>query len=359
VVARRGPAVLARTESGNIFRMVDRRVQRAYDVRFSAAFADFSPEIPTLSGVVDMHAHGHEGGQDPLAVARLASQAGMGTILWKTLVNRRTPWLACEALRDALARWADTTGIPPVRCAFGATTDTFLGGPTLARVREMVAHGAAAIWLPVITHVNSMIRIGAPGFLARQNQGLPPMSEERARALGGTSLVERGRVRPEIIEVCRFLADHDVLLFFGHAPPEEVLLLAEELSRMGFRKAVVDHPLSQVTHFTHEQLRSLVQAGVFLNWTYDELSPMLGVDPQDMVDAIQAVGPEHCVLSSDAGDPVLPHTVECMRLMLAILESYGLSASAVRQMAVENPSRLLNLPVRGEAWGSMGRTVDT
>jgi hypothetical protein len=324
--------------------MVDRRVQRAYEIRFSAAFADFSPELPALHGAVDMHAHGHEGGQDPLAIARLASQAGMGAILWKTLVNRRAPWIAFHALQDALFRWADTTGTTPVHCAFGATTDTFLGGPTLARVREVVEHGAAAVWLPVISHVNSMMRVGAPGFVARQQGSLPPMSEEQARSLGGTSLVERGRLRPEIVEVCRFLADHDVVLFFGHAPPEESLVLAEELSRIGFRKGVVDHPLSQITQFSIEQMRFLTEAGVSLNWTYDELSPMLGVDPQDMVAAIEAVGPAHCVLSSDAGDPILPHTVESMRLMLALLSSYGLSASAVHQLAVENPSRLLNLP---------------
>ncbi len=37
---------------------------------------------------------------------------------------------------------------------------------------------------------------------------------------------------------------------------------------------------------------------------------ILTVDPQDMVNAIRAVGPEHFMLFSDAGIPLLPQTVE-------------------------------------------------
>ena len=123
-----------------------------------------------------------------------------------------------------------------------------------------------------------------------------------------------------------YLADHDVALFFGHASHEEALALAEEVQRIGFRKAVVDHPFSPIIDLDVPRLRQLAAAGVYLNWTYDELSPLLGVDPQDIVAAIEAIGPEHCLLSSNTGDPVLPHSVGAMRLLAATLGATGCRA---------------------------------
>jgi Family of unknown function (DUF6282) len=329
--------------------MVNRRVRRAYEVRFGTEFEPFSPEKPQLDGMVDVHAHGHAGQQDPLAVSRLATQAGMVGMLWKTIGSPRAPWVAYEELREAIARWADAEQVAPLALAFGAMTEPAFGGPTLERVREAVARGASAVWLPVITNVNSLTKVGAPGAFAGTPGYLPPMSEEQARALGGVSLLEGGRLRPEIVDAVHYLADHDVALFFGHASHEEALALAEEVQRIGFRKAVVDHPFSPIIDLDVPRLRQLAAAGVYLNWTYDELSPLLGVDPQDVVAAIEAVGPEHCLLSSDAGDPVLPHSVESMRLLAATLESYGLPRAAVRQMGSTNPARIMGLTARRRA----------
>ena len=56
-------------------------------------------------------------------------------------------------------------------------------------------------------------------------------------------------------------------------------------------------------------MSDFAQAGIWLNFPYDELSPLLGVDPARMYDAIRAVGPEHFTLSSDAGEPLFPNLV--------------------------------------------------
>jgi hypothetical protein len=329
--------------------VVDRRVRRAYEVRFGTDFEPFSPEAPPLPGVVDVHAHGHSGQQDPLSVSKLATRAGMRGILWKTIGSPKAPWAAYQAMREELARWAEGEQLAPVETAFGVMTETPFGGPTIARAREAIEHGAAAIWLPVITNVRSLVRVGAPGAFAGVTGALAPMTEEQARARGGVSLTEGGRLRPEIADLLRYVADADVALFFGHASPDEALALGEEVERLGFTKAVVDHPFSPIIDLDVPRLKQLAAAGVYLNWTYDELSPMLGIDPQDMVAAILAVGPEHCLLSSDAGDPIMPHSVEAMRMMLAITESYGVPRDAVYQMATTNPSHILGLPAQAPA----------
>lgn len=324
--------------------MISTRVRRTYEIRFGTKFEPFEPEIPALAGAVDMHAHGHVGQQDPLGVCHLASRSGMGGILWKTLHDFQAPWRSYADLTEKLTHWAETEGIPPVRCFFGAMTEPQCGGPTMERVRDAVEHGAAAIWLPVLMSVHSITRIGVgPSQFLGRDTFSPPVPEAEARALGGVSLLDNGRLRPEIRDVVHYVAERDVILSFGHASPAEAAALAEEAQRIGFRKCMIDHPLSEVRDLTVDDMRQLAAAGVWFNWTYDELSPMLGVEPQTMVDAIVAVGPEHSLISSDAGDPVLPHSVECMRLMFATLQSFGLPHETVEQMAVSNPHQLLQL----------------
>ena len=79
-------------------------------------------------------------------------------------------------------------------------------------------------------------------------------------------------------------------------------------------------------------MKRWAQAGVRFALTWDELSPLLGADPQDMVAAIRAIGPEHFMLSSDAGIPLLPQTVEAYRLLAATLRAYGMTEPEMRQV---------------------------
>ena len=59
-------------------------------------------------------------------------------------------------------------------------------------------------------------------------------------------------------------------------------------------------------------------AGVRFALTWDELSPLLGVDPQDMVGVIRAVGP-------------------------ATLRAYGLTSPEMRQLVASSAKEMLSL----------------
>jgi predicted metal-dependent TIM-barrel fold hydrolase len=70
---------------------------------------------------------------------------------------------------------------------------------------------------------------------------------------------------------------------------------------------------------------------------------MVSVDTQDMVAVIRAVGPEHFMLSSDAGIPLLPQTVEAYRLLAAMLRAYGMTEVEMRQLMTGSAKELLPL----------------
>jgi hypothetical protein len=70
---------------------------------------------------------------------------------------------------------------------------------------------------------------------------------------------------------------------------------------------------------------------------------MMGVDPAKMYGAIRAVGVEHFTLSSDAGDPLFPNSVEAMRQLSGYMVAFGMGAEEIETMCVRNPAKLVGL----------------
>jgi hypothetical protein len=176
------------------------------------------------------------------------------------------------------------------------------------------------------------------GSTADRSEQTPPLPWDEALRIGHYLIDEQGRLKPEVREIIRLVADYDRALFFGHATHPEIFAIAEEVDKLGFKKAVVDHPFSPFVDLNVEQMQQLAQVGIWMNFTYDEISPLLGVDPYLMYQAIRAVGPEHCTLSSDAGEPLFPNSVECMRMMRAYMRAYGLTDDEVRLVSTTNPA---------------------
>src|SRR6201988_3057081 len=62
------------------------------------------PSLDYVIGVddaIDIHCHAHEGQQDALGVAKLASKSGMKGILYKTIVGRKGPAGTVSGVRSA------------------------------------------------------------------------------------------------------------------------------------------------------------------------------------------------------------------------------------------------------------------
>jgi hypothetical protein len=74
----------------------------SYPARRGFKQGPVDPSVDYVLGVqdaIDIHCHAHEGQQDALGVAKLASKSGMRGILYKTIVGRkdpREPLRACE-----------------------------------------------------------------------------------------------------------------------------------------------------------------------------------------------------------------------------------------------------------------------
>ena len=69
--------------------------------------------------------------------------------------------------------------------------------------------------------------------------------------------------------------------------------------------------------------------------------PMLSFP--DYVRAIRAVGPEHCFLASDVGQPQRPIQSEAWKEYLTYMMKAGLTVPEIDMMAKRNPARLIGL----------------
>lgn len=310
----------------------------------------FPPAVPRVADAIDIHCHAHEGQQDALALAKLASQSGMRGILFKTIGAISGEYRPAEAVRqvnEALNRWADETEIAPIACwaGFGIAMDN--KPPSVEKLRRNLGEGVAGVWLPVFNHANTYNKVGGKAIWidpkADPAEHTAPLPWEEALKCGYYMLDEKGRLKPEFEEYIRIIIDHNVALFFGHATHPEIWAIAELVEKLGFRRAVIDHPFSPFVDLTVAEMKQLAAAGIYLNFTFDEISPLLGVDPKKMYDAIRAVGVQSVTLSSDAGEPLFPHSVECMRLIRGYMEAFGLTADELTTVSTTNPAKIVGL----------------
>jgi len=325
--------------------MVSRRVVRSYEARYSMGANKAS--MYDLTDAIDVHAHARGGDEeDPMHAAQEASRAGMKAILFKSISPGR-PWDVARRLQEDADRWAERQGLRPVQCLSAWVVGIPLRPIDFAEIEAAVEGGIAGMWMPPVTSAWSISRLGGRGKwfdeTRRMDDPVAPVVWEEARKTGLYVLDEHGRLMPEVRDTVRLCADHGVALSFGHLSPQEMDAMAEEVDALGYQRAFIDHPFSEVFDLDVPAMKQWATAGLRFALTWDELSPLLGVDPQDMVEAIRAIGPEHFMLSSDAGIPILPPTVEAYRLLAATLRAYGMTETEMRQLMTGSAAEIVNM----------------
>jgi hypothetical protein len=322
------------------------RCVASYAARHLYHPGEIRPPHIKVKDAIDIHCHAHPGQQNPFDLAKRASRAEMKGILFKSIVGE-DPAAMVRKVQEDVNRWAEDEGLEPVSCWAGFMVGRQFSPVSAAQVAEMIDGGVIAIWLPVFSHVNTLNTVGTYRRFAEPGSNAPgwvgPMPWDSALKLGHYNLDENGNVLSEVREIIRTCADRDVALFFGHATHKEIYKLADEVDMVGLRRVVIDHPFSPFINLSIDQMKELSRRGILFNFTYDELSPLIGVDPRLMYEAIREVGPENFTLSSDAGEPLFPDSVEAMRLIRAYMEAFGLTQEELYTVCTRNPAKVVRL----------------
>ena len=81
----------------------------------------------------------------------------------------------------------------------------------------------------------------------------------------------------------------------------------------------------------------------FIENTFAHVMPPALISPSDISGYIKAIGPEHCVLSTDFGQIFNPPAPEGFHMMLAIMLMFGLTEDDLQYLVKINPARILGL----------------
>jgi hypothetical protein len=324
------------------------RCVTSYSARTQYKPGEVSPPHIKVKDAIDIHCHAHEGQQNPFALARRASLAEMKGLLFKSIPGE-DPAEAVREVQDDVNRWAEKEGVKPIQCWAGYVCGRQTAPVSAKIVSDMIDAGVAAIWLPVFNHVITLSTVGTYRRLVDGNDApgwIGPVAWDKALKLGHYNLDEKGELKAEVREIVHMCADRNVALFFGHATHGEIYKLAEEVEKVGLKRAVIDHPFSPFLNVSPDMMKELGQADILFNFTWDELSPLLGVDPQIMYNTIREVGPDHFTLSSDAGEPLFPDSVEAFRLVRGYMEAFGLNQDELYTVCTKNPARVVGLALQ-------------
>src|SRR5437899_2470713 len=141
------------------------------------------------------------------------------------------------------------------------------------------------------------------------------------------------------------LARNRLTLATGHSSPAEGLMLIREARHAGVERIVVTHAMKAPVHMNIEQMKQAAALGAYLELDYGALiGPNKEFDFPAYFAAIRAVGPEHCILSSDLGQAGNPLHPDGLLAFFQGLREQRFSVQEIERMVKKNPAVLLGLP---------------
>ncbi len=282
-----------------------------------------------LEGIIDFHVHS---GPDSftrsvsdIEIAAIARKRGVGALVLKnhfTMTADRA-WIAER-----------TTG---QRCYGGVVLNRAVGGLNAAVIERMVTftgNRGRVVWLPTFDAENHVKQFGEDRPFVAVTRG--------------------GELVPELEDVFRVVAQHDLVLETGHSSAEECLQIIRAAKQQGVTKIVVTHAMADPIGMTDEQLQQATQLGAKiecvwltnLNGPNSHLESMRhwrNVSVEDYARAIRKIGAEHFVLASDLGQYLNPIPTDGMTAFLLGLREAGFNDEEIGMMCRENAAKLLGM----------------
>jgi hypothetical protein len=274
-----------------------------------------------LNGVIDIHVHTAPDSTprsiDAIDLAKLAESRGMRAIVLK---NHFAPTASDAYLVHKV--------VPGIQVFGGIDLNLSVGGMNPAAVEKMAlttGHLGKLVWMATYDTRAQVVasKVERPYVAVSRN----------------------GELLPETKAVIAMIAKYDLVMATGHNSPEDDLLLIQEARKQGVKEIVVTHAILAPTSMSIGQMQEAAKLGAYIEFVYNGLiGNSKQFDFADYAKAIRAVGAQHCILSSDMGQPANPLHPDGLQLLFDGLKKQGLSQADIDQMSKVNPARLLSLP---------------
>jgi hypothetical protein len=273
----------------------------------------------TLKGAIDIHVHSDPDSAprviDADDVARQAKAAGMRAVVLKN------HWAETASLAYMVRKI-----VPGFEAFGGLTQDIAMGGINIEAVKhaaDMKGGYGRVVWLPTFDAEN-------------QVKGKGP----------SVKISENGKLLPGVLALLDYIATRKQLtLETGHVSAEEALMVIKEARARGIQHIVATHGMTGPTNLTVAQAQEFARQGGYIEFVYGSAFN----DPAMLAkfaEWIRAVGPAHCILSTDLGGArpfPRPMPTAGMLEYMQKLHALGISVADIDLMAKTNPARALGL----------------
>jgi hypothetical protein len=235
-----------------------------------------------------------------------------------------------------------TAAVPGI-AAYGAITlNHAVGGLNPVAVDIAGRSGAKIVWFPTVDAENETAGLPTGG-----NQKLPFWAEiqREISAMGispprMTVLDGDGKISQATRSCIELIAKHDMILATGHLGRHEIFPLVKTAREMKVRKVLVTHAEFPSQNLTADEQAQLANMGAYIEHCFTTMHT--GKAPwQGVIDAIRAVGPERCLLSTDLGQTINPPVSEGFALFAQTLLDGGFGKPEIQRMAVANSAALV------------------
>jgi Family of unknown function (DUF6282) len=273
-----------------------------------------------LAGVIDIHVHCAPDSTprsiDAIDIVRLAKSRGMRGLVLK---NHYEP--------TASLAYVVRKEVPGIEVFGGIDLNLTVGGMNPSAVEHMAATTGGYgrfVWMSTF---DSQAQVN----YSKQDRPFVRVSRD-------------GQLLPETKQVIAVIAKHNLVMATGHPTPEEALMMVREARAQGVKHMVVTHAMIAPIHMSNAQMLEAAKLGAYIEFVYNGLiGPEKEFAFKDYARAIRYVGVEHCILSSDMGQPHNPLHPDGLVALFDGLKKEGITDAEISRMAKENPARLLGL----------------
>jgi Family of unknown function (DUF6282) len=286
-----------------------------------------------IEGAVDVHVH-----SEPDLFPRIADDVGVAR--HAASLGLRALSLKCHSERTTSRAYMTMQQVPGIQVVGGIVLNRAVGGINPAAVEAALALGGRHVWMPTVDAANHARTFGATGAYDKQASTVA-----KAQDRGIEVFDDAGKPIAGLIDVLDLTAHHSAILSTCHLSVREIKLLVSTARERGVEKIMITHPFFKVPALDLDTLKQLVAQGAYAEFGYCTVSPMWNHAPLTrVVAAIEALGPERCILMSDAGQRHNPMPAECLRVFAQSVYESGVSEEGVERMIKQNPLDLLELP---------------
>lgn len=295
----------------------------------------FNPRI-TLKGAFDLHIHTAPDVfpryLNDLEAAQLAKSHGMAGIMLK-----------CHHESTVSRALHIEAQITDIHVYGGIVLNLHVGGLNVRAVETALKDGAKEIWMPTTDSEFHRKIFGSVG-----SYGLPSMEADNAQKKierGITILNARGKLLPEIIDIIDLVTEFDAIFGTSHLSPEEDFEVLDYIQGKS-TKLLLTHPFFRLPNLDLETMIRMADKGaIFELVAVDHFN--LPTEHHPTVyrakEAIETIGPDKFILSSDAGQPFNPNPVEAIRVVAESLFELGIPKEDLHTIMIDIPKKLVGL----------------